>query len=99
MPRSPATAFIPPAPPPRRPTSLNWCRESDRSLDRLMRQLIAARVRAGFTQEQLAWRLRTKKSAISRLEAGKRHRPTLSTIENCALVLGYRVEVRLLPMP
>jgi len=31
------------------------------------------------------------------LESGKRSRPTLTTIENYALVAGCRVEVRLLP--
>ena len=56
--------------------------------------MIVARVRAGLTQEQVAQRLGTHKSAISRLENGLT-RPTLSTIENYALVVGCDVEVRL----
>ena len=52
---------------------------SDPSLRRVMQQLIAARVRAGLTQQQVAVKLATKKSAISRLESGASHRPTLAT--------------------
>jgi DNA-binding XRE family transcriptional regulator len=73
--------------------------DADKELYRLTRQLIAARGRAGLTQQQVALRLRTTKSAISRLERGLLHRPTLTTIESYALVVGCRVEVRLLPWP
>jgi transcriptional regulator with XRE-family HTH domain len=59
----------------------------------------AARVRAGFTQEQVAYRLATRKSAISRLERGIVSRPNLTTIENYALVVGCRVEIRLVKWP
>ena len=58
-----------------------------------------ARVQAGLSQEQIAWKLCTKRSAISRLERGVTSRPTLTTIENYALVLGYRVELVLRPFP
>ena len=44
-------------------------------------------------------KLRTTKSAISRLECGTRNRPTLTTIENYALVVGCRVEIKLVPFP
>lgn len=74
-------------------------RASDPSLRRLVCQLLAARIRAGLTQEQVAWRLGTKKSAISRLESGTASRPTLTTIENYALVVGCRVEILLQPLP
>lgn len=74
-------------------------RKSDPTLSMLVGQLIAARVRAGFTQDQVASKMRTTKSAISRLESGVRHRPTLTTIENYALVVGCRVEIRLRPLP
>ena len=73
--------------------------DADRELHRLTRQLVTARIRAGLTQEQVALRLRTTKSAVSRLERGLLHRPTLTTIENYALVVGCRVEIRLLPWP
>jgi transcriptional regulator with XRE-family HTH domain len=74
-------------------------RPGDTSLRHLLAQLRAARVRAGFSQEQLAYRLRTTKSAVSRLERGLHHRPTLTTIENYALVVGCRVEITLKPWP
>ena len=70
-------------------------RKSDPTLNVLVGQMIAARVRAGFTQEQVASKMRTTKSAISRLDSGSRNRPTLTTIENYALVVGCQVEVRL----
>ncbi len=74
-------------------------RASDPTLRRLVRDLLAARVRAGLTQEQVARRMGTKKSAISRLESGVLNRPTLTTIENYALVVGCRVEILLHPYP
>ena len=72
-------------------------RASDPALRRLLRALIAARVRAGLTQHQVAARLATTKSAVSRLESGASHRPMLTTIENYALVVGCRVEITLRP--
>lgn len=72
---------------------------ADPSLRRLIVQLVAARYRAGLTQEQIAWKLGTKKSAISRLESGFVHRPNLTTIENYALVVGCRVDIVLRPLP
>ena len=69
--------------------------DSDRELYRLTRQLVEARYRVGMSQQDVATRLRTTKSAISRLERGLIHRPTLTTIENYALVVGCLVEIRL----
>lgn len=74
-------------------------RKSDRTLSVLVGQLIAARVRVGFTQNHVASKMRTTKSAISRVESGIRHRPTLTTIENYALVVGCRVEIRPRALP
>ena len=70
----------------------------DRLLHRLIGQLIASRVRSGLTQEQVAQKLRTTKSAISRLESGRLHGPHLTTIENYALVVGCHVEITLKPL-
>ncbi len=67
----------------------------DPYLRRLLGQLIVARARAGLSQQQVAFRLRTTRSAISRLERGRRSRPTLTTIENYALVVGCQVEIRI----
>jgi DNA-binding XRE family transcriptional regulator len=74
-------------------------RKADPFLDALTRQLIAARLRARLTQQDVADRMRTTRSAISRLEGGLRHRPRLTTLESYALVVGCRVEVVLLPWP
>jgi transcriptional regulator with XRE-family HTH domain len=47
----------------------------------------------------VARRLGTTKSAVSRFERGLLHRPTLTTIENYALVVRRRVQIRILPWP
>lgn len=62
----------------------------------IVRQLLAARTKAGLTQEAVAERMGTTKSAISRLEsAGSRHAPSLSTLQKYAEVVGCKVQVRL----
>ena len=74
--------------------------KADTSLFKLSRDLVALRVRAGRTQAEVAKAMRTQKSAVSRLERGDGPpRPTFTTIENYAWVLGYRVEVRFLRRP
>lgn len=60
----------------------------------LTRELIAARVRAGLTQEQLAERMGTTQSAIARLESGRRM-PGIRTLERFATATGARLIVRL----
>ena len=70
----------------------------DSSLKHLLDQLVAARLRADMTQEYMAYKLRTTKSAVSRLESGKLHRPLLTTLENYALVVGCEVEITLNPV-
>ena len=64
----------------------------------LIHELLAARVRAGMTQEQVAERMGTTKSAVSRLEAGGSHSPSVSTLERCARAVGCGVEIRLIPV-
>ena len=66
----------------------------DRTLQSLVSDLFAARTAAGMTQEQVALRMWTAKSAISRLESGRYARPTLDTIQKYALAVGARVEIR-----
>jgi len=64
----------------------------------LRKQLIKIRKDAGLTQEQLAEILHTKKSNISRLEnVNSKISPKLSTIEQYAKAVGYRVEINLVP--
>lgn len=53
-----------------------------------------ARESAGVTQEELAFRLSTKKSAISRIE-NHAEDVKLSTLEKFASSLGKNVEIRI----
>ncbi len=65
----------------------------------LRRKLITLRKAAGLTQEELAERLHTNKSNISRLEnVNSQVSPTLTTIEAYAEAVGYRVEINFLPV-
>ena len=66
----------------------------DRTLQKLVADLVAARTAAGMTQHEVAMRMWTTKSAVSRLESGRYARPTLDTIEKFALAVGARVEIR-----
>lgn len=54
-----------------------------------------AREEAGLTQEQLAQKLRTKKSAISRIE-NHAEDIKLSTLEKIAQALGKKLKVEVL---
>ena len=66
----------------------------------LRRKLIAIRLAAGFTQEQMAEALKTQKSNISRLEnLNSKISPTLSTIERYANAVGYRLEINFVLEP
>ena len=66
----------------------------------MKRNMIAIRTAAGKTQEQMAELLGTKKSNISRLESlNSEASPRLSTVEEYARVLGYRVKVEFEPTP
>jgi len=67
---------------------------TDRTLQVLVADLVAARMAACMTQEEVAARMWTTKSVVSRLESGVRTRPTLSTIERYALAVGALVEIR-----
>ena len=67
---------------------------TDRTLQALVADLVAARVAAGMTQEQVAARMWTTKSVVSHLESGVRTRPTLTTIERYAVAVGATVEIR-----
>ena len=60
----------------------------------LARELIAARARAGLTQEQLADKMHTTQSTIARLESG-RTMPSLRTLSRYAEATGCRTVIRL----
>jgi ribosome-binding protein aMBF1 (putative translation factor) len=65
----------------------------DRTLQRLITDLVNARATAGLSQEDVALRMSTTKSAVSRLESGSRTRPTLRTIQRYAFAVGARLEI------
>jgi DNA-binding XRE family transcriptional regulator len=63
-----------------------------------LRSLLEARKQAGLTQEEIAVRMGTSKSAVSRLESSLRdpkHSPTFETIRRYAKACGKRVEIQL----
>ena len=62
----------------------------------LARAVMAARVTAGLTQEQLARRMDTTQSVIARLESG-RTRPSTQTLERLAAATGTRLKISFEP--
>jgi DNA-binding XRE family transcriptional regulator len=65
----------------------------------LVRELLNARSRAGLTQEAVADRMGTTKSAVSRLEAAGKHSPSVATLKKYAQAVGCEIEIRLVPAP
>lgn len=63
----------------------------------LASQLIEARGRAGLTQDAVAQRMGTTKSAVSRLEGAGKHAPSLATLKRYAQAVGCELQVRLVP--
>ena len=70
---------------------------SDRLFHRLSRELMFARIRAGLLQRQVASRMGTTTSAVSRLENAAGHRPTVTTLDHYAYAVGCHLEIRLVP--
>ena len=60
-------------------------------------QMLKARSRAGLTQDVVAERMGTTKSAISRLESAGKHAPSLSTLKRYATAVGCELQVKLVP--
>ena len=60
----------------------------------IARELIAARLRAGMTQAELAQRMRTTQSTIARLESG-RMMPSMRTFSRYAEATNSHAVVRL----
>ena len=63
----------------------------------LVSQMLKARERAGLTQDVVAERMGTTKSAISRLESAGKHAPSLSTLKRYAHAVGCELRVKLVP--
>ena len=68
--------------------------KTDRTLQLLVADLVAARTAAGMTQEAVAARMWTTRSVVSRLESGVCTRPLRITIEKYAIAVGALVEIR-----
>ncbi len=60
-------------------------------------QMLKARARAGLTQDAVAERMGTTKSAISRLESAGRHAPSLATLRRYANAVGCELKIKLVP--
>ena len=63
-----------------------------RPFEEVARQIIRLRMDHGLSQEALAERVGTTKSAISRLESGQ-HAPNLATLEKVAAAFGGHLEI------
>ena len=61
----------------------------------LANQMLKARSRAGLTQDAVAERMGTTKSAVSRLEAAAKHAPSLATLKRYASAVGCELQVKL----
>ncbi|MDR3451260.1 MAG: helix-turn-helix transcriptional regulator [Rhodoferax sp.] len=59
--------------------------------------MLKARSRAGLTQDAVAERRGTTRSAISRLEFAGKRAPSLATLKRYAMAVGCELQVRLLP--
>ena len=60
-------------------------------------QMLKARSRAGLTQDVVAARMGTTKSAVSRLEGVGKHTPSLATLKRYAKAVGCDLSVKLVP--
>ena len=60
-------------------------------------ELITARSRAGLTQDVVAQRMGTTKSAVSRLERAGKHTPSVGTLQRYASAVGCELKIELVP--
>lgn len=60
-------------------------------------QMLKARARAGLTQDGVAERMGTTKSAVSRLESVGKHAPSLATLKRYAQAVVCELQVKLVP--
>ena len=63
----------------------------------LLRAMLQARKKAGLTQAQVAERMGTKTTAITRLESSLntgKHSPSLATVRRYAAALDCKLEIR-----
>lgn len=63
----------------------------------LLDKILQARQEAGLTQEEVAKRMGTKRSAVARLEsslANGKHSPSIATLRKYAKAMNHRLEIR-----
>lgn len=63
----------------------------------LAHEMLAARTRAGLTQEAVAGRMGTTKSAVSRLESAGKHAPSVASLKKYAAAVGCTLKIELVP--
>ena len=63
----------------------------------IAQQMLRARSRAGLTQDAVAAKMGTTKSAVSRLEGVGKHRPSIATLKRYAEAVGCDLSVKLVP--
>lgn len=63
----------------------------------LIKELLSARRHSGMTQEAVALKIGTTKSAISRLESGSKYAPSIATLMRYAEAVGCELEIKLNP--
>jgi ribosome-binding protein aMBF1 (putative translation factor) len=63
----------------------------------LAREMLSARTRAGLTQEAVAVRMGTTKSAVSRLEGAGKHAPSVASLKKYADAVGCTLKIELVP--
>ena len=63
----------------------------------VVKEMLKARSRAKLTQEAVAARMGTTKSAVSRLEGVGKHTPSLATLKRYAEAVGCDLSVKLVP--
>ena len=64
---------------------------------RVAGQMLRARSRAGLTQDAVAEKMGTTKSAVSRLESSGKHAPSLATLMRYAQAVGCELQVKFVP--
>jgi len=63
----------------------------------LVREMLSARSKSGFTQEAVAEIMGTTKSAVSRLESAGKHAPSITTLKRYAQAVGCHLVIKFIP--
>jgi len=78
-----------------REVALNFSEIPDEAYQTILKTMIKAREKSGLSQIELARRVGTKQSVISRLERGGFSKATIETIKKVAEAFDMRLEIRL----